>query len=558
MKWTYVNPNQFTLSSALEACAALAVPEQVEHVHSQSLKAGFESDVFVGSALIDAYTECRNVEDAHEVFRIMPKRNLVSWNAMIAGYTQHGCSKEAFQLYRQMHLIHMKPNQSTFSTVLSACIGPEALEQVMQTDAHTIKNGFESDVYVETTLITMYTEGALKLCKQLLCADTSLNRSTFTSVLSACAYSEVMEQGKQIHAHIMKTGLEDSISMGNALVIMYSKRYSQNVYGEQALKFYHQMQWKDMKPDHITFACALGVCATLAALGQGKKLHCHIIKTGLELDVIVGSALVNMSAKCGSIEDACKVFNRIPKQNVVSWTAMIARYAHHRRGNEALQLFEEIQFSGTKPDHVTFVGILLRAAMLSQWMKATTILILRVKIMALIHGNLEMGKHAAQCLLLEPRDSVTCVLLSNIYAMSGRVHAFTMEDRSHPQMEEIYTKLETLTWSMEELGYEPDLNLVLHDVELEQKVRSLSHYREKLAIAFGLISMPLGMSIRVIKKLGICSDCHIVIKSVPKVASQEIIVRDANRFHHLRMGCVLAEIIGDEAKVVNFFIDPVL
>jgi len=184
-----------------------------------------------------------------------------------------------------------------------------------------------------------------------------------------------------------------------------------------------------------------------------------------------------------------------------------------------------------------------------------------------IHGNVDIGKRAAENILkLEPQDAPAYVLLSNIYAaagrwdclanvrkkmkdkgvkkepgvswieVKGRVHNFTARDRRHPQIRVIYEKLEELTKLMKEAGYVPDTNFVLHDVEEEQKEQFLSYHSEKLAIAFGLISIPEKMPIRIIKNLRVCGDCHTASKFISKLVGRELVVRDASRYHHFKDG----------------------
>jgi pentatricopeptide repeat protein len=184
-----------------------------------------------------------------------------------------------------------------------------------------------------------------------------------------------------------------------------------------------------------------------------------------------------------------------------------------------------------------------------------------------IHGNLELAKRAAEHLFeLEPHDSGTYVLLANIYATAGkwedaanmrklmkekgvkknpacswimvnnRVHTFMVEDNSHPQMEEINAMLEKLVGQLKKAGYVPNTDFVLHDVEQEQKQQSLFHHSEKLAIAFGLISTPPGTPIQIFKNLRVCGDCHSAIKFISNIVGRELVVRDANRFHHFKEG----------------------
>jgi pentatricopeptide repeat protein len=184
-----------------------------------------------------------------------------------------------------------------------------------------------------------------------------------------------------------------------------------------------------------------------------------------------------------------------------------------------------------------------------------------------VHRNIELGEYVAKRLFdLDPENAGHYVVLSNIYAAAGRwddvekvremmkgrrvkkepgrtwievnnkVYAFAIGDKVYPQKQEIFAMLERLSGQMKAAGYVPDINFVLHDVEDEQKEHILSHHSEKLAIAFGLISTPPGMLIRIVKNLRVCGDCHSATKFISKITERELVVRDANRFHHFKDG----------------------
>eukprot|EP01018_Ginkgo_biloba_P001961 Gb_38292 [translate_table: standard] len=672
-----MKPNDFTIASALTACAGLAALEQGKCVHALIMAIGFDSDVFVGSALVDMYAKCGCVEDARHVFEEIPERDVVAWNAMITGYAQNGLGEKAVELFCKMKLTGIKPSEFAFASVLKACASLATLEQGKLIHGEVIKFGYVSDVFVGSAIVDMYAKcesmddahtvfckmskrnvvscntmiagyaqyghavEALKLFSQMLWLSMKPDLFTFTSILAACPILATPDQGRQVHAHTVKIGFDSDVSVGNALVGMYWKcgsmndackvfdnmagqnavsrtamiaGYTQNGLGEEALKFFCQMQSVGSKLDQFTFSSALRACATLAAMEQGNRIYACIIKNGFESDVFVGSSLVDMYSKCGRIEDACKIFDTMHERNVVSWNAMITGYAQHGLGKQAIELFEQMQQAGIKPSHITFIGVLFACShvglvaegfhyfdIMSQdygitpsvehytcmvdllgraghLLEAESFIykmpfepgavVWRALLGACrVHGNMELGKRAAEySIKLEPQEAATYVLLSNIYASAGRwddvvkvrnmmkdqgvikepgrswievknrVHEFIAEDRSHPRKEEIYAMLEILIGQMKMAGYVPDTKFVLHDLEPEQKEPYLRYHSEKLAIAFGLISTPMGAPIRIVKNLRVCGDCHTAAKFVSTIVQREIVVRDMNRFHHFKDG----------------------
>lgn len=430
-----------------------------------------------------------------------------------------------------------------------------------------------------------------------------------------------LKHGDAIHCLIIKIGFELDIFVGSALIDMYAKckstvnaqlvfdkssirnnvmwsamvmGYTHIGHGEEALKLFSQMQLTGPEPDQFTFSGLLRACVSIVTLENGKQIHAYIIKTGFESCLFVGTNLVDMYAKCGSLFDSKDVFYRMPERNAISWTAMIGGYAQHGHSKEALKLFEQMQWEGIKPNQVTFLCVLSACSNmglvdegLSYFDSMTQVHGILPKTehyacmvdllgrsghldaakrfitdMPLppdasvwqsllgacrIYGNIKLGEWAAQCILeLNPQCPATYVL-SNIYAAASRgddvekvrqmmrdrgvvkepgcswiqvkdrVNTFFVRDKSHPRKKEIYAKLEELIESIKGAGYIPDTDFVLHDVEVEQKENFLFYHSEKLAIAFGLISTSPGKSIRIVKNLRVCGDCHNAAKFISKI-----------------------------------------
>lgn len=120
--------------------------------------------------------------------------------------------------------------------------------------------------------------------------------------------------------------------------------------------------------------------------------------------------------------------------------------------------------------------------------------------------------------------------------VKNKTYSFLAGDLSHPMSDLIYSKLEELNNRLSDMGYQPDTNYVLHDVEEEHKAAFLSQHSERLAIAFGLIAKPPGSTIQILKNLRVCGDCHAVIKLISVIEARDIVVRDSNRFHHFKDG----------------------
>eukprot|EP01018_Ginkgo_biloba_P002747 Gb_11036 [translate_table: standard] len=312
-----VQPDQFTFASVLPACANL---EAIDYVHDEIIRSGFLDDVFVGSALVDMYAKCGSIQRARNVFDKMPKRDMFSWTVMIAACCRHGLSEEALTLFYKMQRTGIQPDQFTFASVLSACANLAALEQGMEIHEEIIRNGVQFDIVVENALVDMYAK----------CG----------SIEKACHVFDKMHQRDVVSWTAMIAG------------------YVQNGQGLKALKFFRQMELAGVKPNLKTFVSVLPACAELAALEQGVDIHENITRSGFKSDVFVESALVDMYAKCGSLEKARDVFDKMNQRNAISWTAMIGGYAMHGCANEALELFEQMQHFGKKPDHVTLVCVL--------------------------------------------------------------------------------------------------------------------------------------------------------------------------------------------------------
>lgn len=374
------------------------------------------------------YTTCGSVLDARAVFNTMPSHNVVSWTAIISTYAKHGEVEHAFTLFEKMQSAGFAPDKVAFLVLLNACASHTALDRGKHLHAHVIESGldfhssvgnslidmyakcenlgearqvfdkmYERDVVSWTTMIGGYAQQGLgqeaftlfELMQQEGIQPTDV---TFLSILQACASLD-LELGKKIHVLLINVSSATNVHIGNALVDMYAKggnievaqqafnkmqkrdvvswttmieSYAQAGLGKEAIVLYKQMQQEGTVPDNVTFATVLKVCASLEALEEGKWIHVHLINKRIEPDIFVVSSLVDMYAKCRSIKHSRQVFDEACKHNVVLWNAMIAGYAQHAMGEEAIKLFEEMEAKGLWPDKITFISILKSCSSLNQ------------------------------------------------------------------------------------------------------------------------------------------------------------------------------------------------
>lgn len=421
MRKLTVEPDGHIFVAVLKACATSAALGQGKKIHRHVIESGFELDVYVGSTLVDMYTKCGNLEDAHAVFDRLPSRNVVTWSLLIKGYTECDHGWEALQIFQKMQVEKMDPDQIIFVCVLKACTSIAALQQGWHIHACILERGFESDIWIHNTLIDMYAkcgdleaariafdrlpeqdvvacsaliagytqhdhgQQAIQVFEQMLQDCVEADLVTYICVLKACSSIAALEKGQQIHAFIIQSGFEANLFVGSTLIDMYAKcgslkdahivfhrlpernvvtwnalvsGYSEHECGEDAFQLFVQMQLEGIDPDPITFHYILKQCDSNVRLEQGKQIHGHIVQNGVEWDSFVGNALVDMYAKCGSLNDAHTVFEKLPKQDVVTWSALIGGYAEHEHSLKALQLYEFMQQVGPEPDPVTFLCVL--------------------------------------------------------------------------------------------------------------------------------------------------------------------------------------------------------
>jgi pentatricopeptide repeat protein len=264
--------------------------------------------------------KCGSIDNAQNVFENMATCDVISWNVMLLGYLKCGQGQKALALSRQMQQDGVQPDAVTFIGFLNVCASAVALEEGKHIHKQIIQSQYKSDVFVGSSLIDMYGK-----CGSIEDAEKVFNRMPTQNVVAWSA---------MIQAHV-KCGQ-----------------------GQKALALSRQMQRGGVEPDPAIFVAVLNACAILAALEEGRHIEEQIIQRGYQSDVFVIASLLDMYAKCGSIVNAQRVFNSMPTQHVVCWTAMLGCYAMHGHAKEALGHFEQMCEEGIQKNDITFVSLL--------------------------------------------------------------------------------------------------------------------------------------------------------------------------------------------------------
>lgn len=364
-----VPANDRTFVSVLQACGKIAEKEDINIVDGKALKLralwvgqvlhariqtlGYETDMFVASALVSMYAKCGSVMDARRVFDGLSQRDVVSWTAMLSALAQQGQAEEALQLYERMKEQKLRFDARSLVSVIQACSILAEKEEDAVVDGRPLKRkSMELGRAIHEEAVRRGHGFYLFLCNALI------------SMYGKC--------GGIVEArHVFDNLLQRDVVSWNAILTTCA----QQALAEECLQLYSRMSEENISPNVTTFVCVLqaysclaekeasvltgdGSPTTLESLRKGKTIHAEARSRGYESDVFVGSALISLYGKCGSIADAQDVFDRLPKRDVVVWNAILAAHVQLGLANKALELFEKMELERILPNETTYMHIL--------------------------------------------------------------------------------------------------------------------------------------------------------------------------------------------------------
>lgn len=423
-------------------------------LHDLLIRDSFETELFLINNLLSIYASCGFSSEASHLFNSILKKNVVSWTTMISCHAQHGSCTTAFEYFHRMQKESIRPNQITLVSLLTACCHPDYAHKGYLIHFLLVENSFESHVITGTALVRMYCncstlENAYNVFNTLIVKDSMAwtimlaayvncenghealvlfghmqqegmmpNNYTYNKLINACATVPSFEEGRRVHSRVVGSQFEHSLYIQNALLDMYAKcgslqiahktfltmpehdliswnaiitAFAQHALVHEVFKHFDNLKLEGFKPDEFTYSCLLNVCTNHLDLNVGRNIHEEIRKAGLESRLPIVNALLDMYAKCGCVEEAHILFDKMgakhevswttrapgiaqkrldretpelsscmPGRNVFSWTSLIQGYAQYGHHHQALKLFVQMQGEGVWPNHIT-LGVVVGA-----------------------------------------------------------------------------------------------------------------------------------------------------------------------------------------------------
>ncbi|KAK7253139.1 hypothetical protein RIF29_37596 [Crotalaria pallida] len=469
-----VKLDEFVFSIVFKACAALGDLDTGKKIHGYCVKLGFESEVSVGTPIVDFYVKCARFEAARQAFERISEPNDFSWSAIITGYCQNGRFERALEIFKTVRSKGVSLNSFIYTNIFQACSVVSDLIFGAQVHADAIKKGLITRLTGESAMITMYSKcGKVDYARQAFLAIDKPDTVAWSAIICAYAY-----HGK----------------------------------ASESLRLFNEMQESGVRPNAITFIGLLNACSHSGLVKEGKQfLDSMSDRYGVDPTIDHYNCMIDIYSRAGLLQEALKMIRSLPfEPDAMSWKSLLGGCWSHR--NLEIGVIAAEKICKLDPlDSGTYVTMFNLYALAGKWEEAA-----------------QYRKMMAEKNL---KKEVSCSWI----IVKGKVHRFVVGERQHPQTEHIYSKLKQLNFAVKKneecLLNEED---VLCDFS-ERKEQLLDH-SERLAIAYGLISTPAETPIMVFKNTRSCKDCHDFAKSVSMVTGRELVVRDANRFHHVKAG----------------------
>lgn len=525
------------LFSLLQSCNTL---KKLSQIHAQIVINGFTQKNYILVKLLSFYVASGNLKHALGVFKNIENPSATIWNQMVRGHGRSETPRKSIELYNRMVATEAEPDGFTYSFLLSACARAGLLREGEQVHGRVLANGYCSNLFVQTNLVNLYAAGGgangVGYARSVFDEMDDRTVVSWNSLLAGYIGCGDIDEARRIFDEMPERNVISWTTMISGC--------AHNGRCRQALSLFGEMRRAHVELDQVSLVAALSACAEIGNLNLGRWIHGYIEERmsvrNQPLLVSLNNALIHMYASCGVIDEAYKVFSKMPRKNTVSWTSIITGLAKLGRGEEALSVFRSMLGSGVnqvRPDEITFIGVLCacshagfvdegrhlfermnqtwgispkiehygcmvdllsRAGFLDEAYRLVETMPIRPNDAVWgallggcrIHKNVELASHVTQKLAVELDPGQAAgylVLLSNVYAtakrwkdvvsvrqkmvemgvkkppgrswvqINGTVHDFVAGDRAHKHAPLIYEMLGEITRQAQQEGYELDV-----------------------------------------------------------------------------------------------------
>ncbi|KAF7806972.1 pentatricopeptide repeat-containing protein [Senna tora] len=420
-----LEPDNYTFTFVLKACTGALDFHEGTQIHQEIASKQLECDVFIGTGLVDMYSKLGDLDSARKVFDKMTKKDIASWNAMIAGLSQSSNFSQALEIFRSMQMEGLQPDSVSLLNLAPAVCKLADIDICKSIHAYVVRRSIFGSVL--NSLIDMYSKcGEVNIARQifdkmrvqddvswatmmagyvhngcfpkvLLLLDKmkqnniKMSKVSIVSALLAAAEMRDIERGKEVHNYALQLGAISDITIATPVVSMYAKcgeikkakklflslhgrdlvawssflsSVVQAGYPIEALSIFQEMQHEGFKPDTVTLTSVISVCAEISYLRIGKSIHCYVIKSGMDSDISIVTTLISMYTKCELFTHAMTLFNRMQYKDVVIWNTLMNGFTRYGDPCHALEMFYRLQLNGIQPNGGTMVSLVSACTLL--------------------------------------------------------------------------------------------------------------------------------------------------------------------------------------------------
>ncbi|KAM6542130.1 hypothetical protein CsatB_006577 [Cannabis sativa] len=413
-------PNFRTLEGGLQACGNLNALINGRCLHSLVLKNGIGCSEVVKSLLLSMYSKCGTPLEAYFLFSEVMSKDLLSWMSVISVYSRFGLMDECLSLFWEMQIAGIVPDEIVISCIFHGFGNSLCVYSGKAFHGLSIRRNYLFGEIVHNAMLFMYCKfGLLNLAEKLFrgrlewtkescnsmisgyykighnakcidlfremqCLGIEANSESLVTVISSCCQLGATHLGRSLHCYSIKSSIDKTISVSNSLIDMYGKNshltiawriffraqrdivtwntmissYIHNANFAEAIALFDEMLSENLNPNSATLVMVLSACSHLASLEKGEKVHLYIMERGLEINVSLATALVDMYAKCGKLEQSRELFDSMREKDVVSWNVMISSYGMHGHAKSAIDIFRDMEHSHVQPNQLTFLALL--------------------------------------------------------------------------------------------------------------------------------------------------------------------------------------------------------